>query len=266
MGRDRDRRGDRDRDGRDQRSGMEEEQPSAPKSTSAKSIAAMLNKKIASDDAGKKSSAAMSIAEKLKARAAGGVADAVRRGLDAADAARGKEKGAGSGGQWERFDLTKANYEEESGRLAMTDKHRQSVLAAIDNDEEFISSTMDYDKYMKRDSRGGKGADDEHMDAMFAPPSQATHHGTSSAAKMPTAPVARTVEEEHEDDAPTVVVLDEDKKTGGAGGSWKDRVKAAKLAEEVVSRQELPPLSPLAPSLTLLLLSRPITIPACKQL
>jgi len=160
--------------------------------------------------------------------------------------------------------LTKANYEEESGRLAMTDKHRQSVLAAIDNDEEFISSTMDYDEYMKRDSRGGKGADDDHMDAMFAPPSQAAHRGPREATSM-TVPVARTVAEEEkqevpEDEAPAVVMLGEEKRAVGAGGSWKDRVKAAKLAEEVAAPAlSFPLLCPqllsLCPYLVLLLIS-----------
>ena len=118
------------------------------------------------------SGAALSIAQKLKARAE----------------AKGKERGAGSwatqqatqlalrdtirrddnqrGGGWEQFDLNKMNYELET-KGAMVSDQRKAVLAAIDGESECIRDEIDEDQYHRHSSTGVSSQDDRHMANIF---------------------------------------------------------------------------------------------------
>ena len=118
------------------------------------------------------SGAALSIAQKLKARAE----------------ANGKERGAGAwatqqatqlalrdtihrddnqgGGGWEQFDLNKMNYELET-KGAMVSDQRKAVLAAIDGESECIRDEIDEDQYHRHSSTGVSSQDDRHMANIF---------------------------------------------------------------------------------------------------
>jgi hypothetical protein len=80
------------------------------------------------------SAAARSIADMLKSKSSATTsktADSIRKALDQASSNDQSSKSTTTA-QWERFDLNKVNYEEETGRTAKFDAHRQSVLAAIE--------------------------------------------------------------------------------------------------------------------------------------
>ncbi len=151
-------KGDRTKDGREQANNKDPSGAShAPAGAAALSIAEKMRAKAAA--MGKQSIGKMSNEDETR-RA---FLDVAKVALQATISKDDTKRGGG----WEQFDLNKMNYEQET-RGGVLSAQRQAVLAAIEGDSMCITDKIAVSEYHQHSKNVGASADDErHMATMF---------------------------------------------------------------------------------------------------